>query len=106
MPPRQRETLLLKKAWICASVIEFLFVNTASLMMLPALKPTSVVFAIPAAAGSAEAFAAVEMLDDMDAAAAVAGTTVPTIRAETARKQVRSREILRVFRERGARRDM
>ena len=113
VPPRQRETLLLKNAWICASVIVFLSVNTASLMMFPASKPASVVLTIPVVAGSTAAEALFAPLTEVEAvveteavAAAVAGTTVPMTRAETARKQVRSREVLMVFRERGARRDM
>jgi hypothetical protein len=96
----------LKKVWICASVIVLLFVNTASLMMLPGVKPASEVGTIPVSTGAAEAFAAVATGDATVACAAAAGTTVPRMRAETARKQVRSGAVLRVFRERGARRDM
>ncbi len=57
-PPRQRATLPLKKVWICASVIVLLFVNTASLMRLPGVKPVRLLFAIPVSTGAAEAFAA------------------------------------------------
>ncbi|WP_261811238.1 hypothetical protein [Microbacterium aurugineum] len=96
----------MKKVWICASVIVLLFVNTASLMMFPGVKPTSVLFAIPVVAGSATALETLTLGAETEAWAAAAGTTVPITRAETARKQVRSGWVLRVFRERGARRDM
>jgi hypothetical protein len=66
-------------------------------------------FTIPVETGSTAAFAMLALLEPLaetDAVAAVAGTTVPMTRAETARKQVRSRGNLMLFRERGARRDM
>jgi hypothetical protein len=95
-----------------ASDIVPLFVNTKSLIRLPGSKPASDVFTGPDAAGATAeraagaALAETDAAADTDAVAAVAGTTAPMTRAETARKQVRSREILSVFRERGARRDM
>ncbi len=101
------ETLLLKKLWICASVMVLLSVKTASLMMLPGVNPTSDDFTIPAAAGSPTTLLTEPPTADVTAAeAAVAGTTVPITRAEAARKQVRRRVTFVVFRERGARRDM
>jgi hypothetical protein len=96
----------LKKLWICASVIVLLLVNTASLMMFPALNPARVVFTIPPEAGWTDARARSALLEEVDAEAAAAGTAVPRSRAETARKQTRSGAVLGVFRERGARRDM
>ena len=104
-PPRHRETLLLKKVWICASVMVPEFVKVASLMMLPGVNPTREVLASPACAGSAAVRATVGATE-VAAEAAVAGTTVPITRAEAARKQVRRRVTFVVFRERGARRDM
>ncbi|GGV56812.1 hypothetical protein GCM10010213_17620 [Microbacterium maritypicum] len=70
------------------------------------MNPASEVLAIPLEAGSDIIRDVLEPLAETDAVAAVAGTTVPMTRAETARKQVRSRGSLMLFRERGARRDM
>ncbi|WP_373425661.1 hypothetical protein [Microbacterium sp. W4I4] len=49
MPPRHVFTFELKNVWICASVMVSSFVNTASLMMFPALNPASEVLTGPPA---------------------------------------------------------
>lgn len=105
-PDRQVFTLLLKNVWICASVIDDLFVKTASLMMLPALKPTSVVLTMPLDAGSDATLAMGVPAPAIVAVAALAGIAVPIVTAMAARKTVRIRVILGTFRGRGARRDM
>ncbi len=80
LPPRQVFTLELKNDWICASVMVLLSVNTASLMMFPALNPTSEVFTGPPGARATTG----EEADATDADAAETGAAVPSISAKTA----------------------
>ncbi len=102
--------MLLKKAWICASDIVPAFVKTASLMMLPASKPASVDFTIPAETGSTAAFAMLALLEPLaetDAVAAVAGTHRSDDKGgDSEETGEESGEPSCLFRERGARRDM
>ncbi|MEN0021650.1 MAG: hypothetical protein AAGC61_00105 [Microbacterium sp.] len=112
VPPRQRETLLLKKAWISPSVIVSLAVRTASLRRFPGVNPAREVFAsselvalVTDALGEEEGTTA-GTGGTAAAWAAVAGADTPTTSAETAMTVARSREVLVAFRERGARRDM
>lgn len=76
--------MLLKKAWIWSADIVELFVNTASLMMLPGLNPLNVAGRIPACA---EAGATA----DADDEAAVNGTRRPTSSAIAANALVTKR---------------
>ncbi|GAA3927450.1 hypothetical protein GCM10022383_03100 [Microbacterium soli] len=87
LPPRQVFTFESKNAWICASVIVDVFVKTASLMMLPAEKPSSEVFTgPPATVDTADVDAAVT--GEADAAAGATVTkTIATAAASALRRR-------------------